>query len=183
MQKSRIDAAVVNDAAGDLSMDYSVPRPVSPQSRPAVSPEDFDPRLSQYTRIQGHLSRAPPFSDVGSARSPQQSGNLLGTRTRPGDCSTCRCSRTEIGPILHRLRLPRLRRARRDAGATDGSTSQSILKSDTGASTVRSFTYVVQPKDTLRELCVSNGGDSRYDNAVRAKIRQLNPNLKKPRAS
>jgi len=40
------------------------------------------------------------------------------------------------------------------------------------------FTYVVQPKDTLRELCVSMLG--RYDNAVRAKIRQLNPNLKNP---
>jgi phage tail protein X len=38
------------------------------------------------------------------------------------------------------------------------------------------FTYVVQPNDTLRALCLSVVG--RYDEAVQQEIRELNPNLK-----
>jgi nucleoid-associated protein YgaU len=41
-----------------------------------------------------------------------------------------------------------------------------------------SFTYVVQPKDTLRDLCVSTLG--RYDKVVLSKIRELNPDLRNP---
>lgn len=40
------------------------------------------------------------------------------------------------------------------------------------------FTYVVQPNDTLRDLCMSTIG--RYDNTVLAEIRKLNPELKDP---
>jgi nucleoid-associated protein YgaU len=38
------------------------------------------------------------------------------------------------------------------------------------------FVYVVQPKDTLRDLCVSILG--RYDKAVRSQIQELNPELR-----
>jgi type II secretory pathway predicted ATPase ExeA len=38
------------------------------------------------------------------------------------------------------------------------------------------FTYVVQPNDTLRALCLSLVG--RYDETVQKEIRRLNPNLK-----
>ena len=40
------------------------------------------------------------------------------------------------------------------------------------------FTYVIQPNDTLRDLCMSTVG--RYDNAVLAELRKLNPELKDP---
>ena len=40
------------------------------------------------------------------------------------------------------------------------------------------FAYVVQPHDTLRDLCMSTMG--RYDNTVLAEIRKLNPELKDP---
>jgi len=104
-------------------------------------------------------------------------GIYWGTRTRPAiaqpaDVGELKSANSSPAPASETAS------ARRDARAADGSTSQSIPKSDTGARAVRSFTYVVQPKDTLRELCVSMLG--RYDNAVRAEIRQLNPNLKNP---
>jgi general secretion pathway protein A len=41
-----------------------------------------------------------------------------------------------------------------------------------------SMTYVVQPSDTLRDLCMSVLG--RYDKEVLSEVRQLNPNLKNP---
>jgi len=44
--------------------------------------------------------------------------------------------------------------------------------------TANSFRYVVKPKDTLRDLCVSVLG--RYDKAVLAKIQELNPDLGNP---
>jgi hypothetical protein len=40
------------------------------------------------------------------------------------------------------------------------------------------FIYVVQPKDTLRDLCVSTLG--RYDKAVLSQIQKLNPELRDP---
>jgi general secretion pathway protein A len=40
------------------------------------------------------------------------------------------------------------------------------------------FTYVVQPKDTIHDLCVSTVG--RYDGGILAKVRALNPELTNP---
>jgi type II secretory pathway predicted ATPase ExeA len=40
------------------------------------------------------------------------------------------------------------------------------------------FTYVVQPNDTLRDLCMSTVG--RYDSAILAEIQRLNPELINP---
>jgi len=40
------------------------------------------------------------------------------------------------------------------------------------------FVYVVQPKDTLRDLCVSTLG--RYDEVVLSQIQKLNPELRNP---
>ena len=47
-----------------------------------------------------------------------------------------------------------------------------------GDSSIKSFAYVIQPKDTLRDLCMSMLG--RYDSAVLSEIRELNPHLKNP---
>jgi hypothetical protein len=40
------------------------------------------------------------------------------------------------------------------------------------------FAYVVQPKDTLRNLCVSTLGS--YDEVVLSQIQKLNPELRNP---
>ena len=179
MQKPRIDAAVVNDAAGDLSMDYSVPRPVSPQkqmTRGVTGGLRPSPQ-SVYGRIRDMFLGHRLFQTSVLLVALSSLGIYWGTRTRPAIAQPA-----DVRQLKSANSLPapasETASARRDARAADGSTSQSILKSDTGARAVRSFTYVVQPKDTLRELCVSMLG--RYDNAVRAEIRQLNPNLKNP---
>jgi len=177
MQRSRIDAAVVNDAAGDLSMDCSVPRPVSPQKEmPRAVTGGLRPsRPSVYGRVRDMFLGHRLFQTSVLLVALSSLGIYWGTRARPAiaqpaDVSELKSANSSPTPASETAS------ARRHAGAADGSTS--ILKSDTGASSVRTFTYVVQPKDTLRELCVSMLG--RYDNAVRAEIRQLNPNLKNP---
>jgi len=53
---------------------------------------------------------------------------------------------------------------------------KAALAGDSNENRSNYFTYVVQPKDTLRELCVSAVG--RYDRAVLSEIRKLNPDLK-----
>ena len=59
-----------------------------------------------------------------------------------------------------------------------GQASPEIRHAEAGESSIKSFTYVIQPKDTLRDLCMSMLG--RYDNAVLSEIRELNPDLKNP---
>lgn len=49
-------------------------------------------------------------------------------------------------------------------------------QSDAPQDSSKVFTYVVQPNDTLRALCLSLVG--RYDETVQKQIRKLNPSLK-----
>jgi hypothetical protein len=53
-----------------------------------------------------------------------------------------------------------------------------LLQTDARENSLSSLAYVVQPKDTLRELCVSILG--RYDEAVLSQIQKLNPELRNP---
>jgi len=53
-----------------------------------------------------------------------------------------------------------------------------LLQTDARENSVSFFAYVVQPKDTLRDLCVSTLG--RYDKVVLSQIQKLNPELRNP---
>jgi LysM domain len=64
------------------------------------------------------------------------------------------------------------------ANKSDAMHGQEILKVGRSQDLPASFTYVIQPNDTLRDLCMSTVG--RYDNAVIAQIRKLNPDLRDP---
>jgi hypothetical protein len=67
---------------------------------------------------------------------------------------------------------------RRVTGLATSSPPSAILQKVAGGSSAKFFTYVIQPKDTLRDLCVSMLG--RYDENVLSEIRELNPDLKDP---
>src|SRR6266478_3753248 len=60
------------------------------------------------------------------------------------------------------------------SGAQSPAPAQTELHTDSA----NSLTYVVQPNDTMRDLCMSIVG--RYDAVVLEKIRKLNPDLKNP---
>jgi len=53
-----------------------------------------------------------------------------------------------------------------------------LLQTGAHENSLSFFNYVVQPKDTLRDLCVSTLGH--YDKAVLSQIQTLNPELRNP---
>jgi len=53
-----------------------------------------------------------------------------------------------------------------------------LRQADARENLLSSYAYVVQPRDTLRDLCVSTLG--RYDEAVLSQIQKLNPELRNP---
>jgi len=53
-----------------------------------------------------------------------------------------------------------------------------LLQTGAHENSVSFFAYVVQPKDTLRNLCVSTLG--RYNKDVLSEIQKLNPELTNP---
>lgn len=62
--------------------------------------------------------------------------------------------------------------------ALSGAQSQAPAQTELHADSANSLTYVVQPNDTLRDLCLSIVGS--YDAVVLEKVRKLNPDLKNP---
>jgi LysM repeat protein len=68
--------------------------------------------------------------------------------------------------------------ARPHAASTQDLLAQAISKNSPARNSVESFAYVVQPQDTLRDLCVATLG--RYDSTAISEIRELNPGLKNP---
>jgi hypothetical protein len=104
-------------------------------------------------------------------------GIILGTRTRsatiqPAAVSDLKATNSE------RAQGPDLLSERPLTGSVTGQPSASNPQTSAGKSSIESFTYVIQPKDTLRDLCVSMLG--RYDRNVLSEIRELNPELKNP---
>jgi hypothetical protein len=68
--------------------------------------------------------------------------------------------------------------AQRVKDLTADQQSYELLQTDAPENSLSFFIYVVQSKDTLRDLCVSTLGH--YDKAVLSQIQQLNPELRNP---
>jgi len=102
-------------------------------------------------------------------------GILWGTRIRPA---------TAQPSLVHELnntssasdRGSELSSERRSANASASLPSPVVPQTRAGENSIRTFTYVIQPTDTLQDLCMSTLG--RYDSKVLSQIRELNPGLK-----
>jgi hypothetical protein len=66
--------------------------------------------------------------------------------------------------------------AQRATDATADQQPHELPQAVAHENSLSSFIYVVQPKDTLRDLCVSTLG--RYDKSVLSQIQKLNPELR-----
>jgi type II secretory pathway predicted ATPase ExeA len=173
---TQIDAAAVKDAAGDLSIDSPVPKPMVPRQQAAPgATRDLRPSLeSIYSRIRNNFLGRRLFQASALFLALSGLGIYLGARTRPatvppsavhGLNSTSSAAVPGAEPSSERSAT----------GPTDGLPSHGMPQTG-DANSIRSFKYVVQPNDTLRDLCVSMLG--RYDSVVLSEIRQLNPDLK-----
>jgi general secretion pathway protein A len=172
----QIDAAVVKDAAGDLSMDSPVPKPMVPRQQAAPgATRGLRPSLgSIYSRIRDNFLGRRLFQASALFLLLSGLGIYLGARTRPA---------TVPPSAVHGLNsassaaVPGVEPSseRSATGPSDNLPSHATTETGAGNS-IRSFKYVIQPNDTLRDLCVSMLG--RYDSVVLSEIRQLNPDLK-----
>lgn len=182
MRSRQIGPEIVREAAGDLSMDS---RPAKPQAKSAraVNP----PQQRQVAHSQAPL--ATSLSSWMKSLLPHQRvlqtsflallllslAIYLGTRAGAGTFQKehpNEVSSTYVPPSAgqkHTSEDP-------VTTAYDESQPTDSRQSDGPQDSSKVFTYVVQPNDTLRALCLSLVG--RYDETVQKQIRKLNPNLK-----
>lgn len=187
MRSRQIGAEIVREAAGDLSMDS---RPAS--SRPA-KPQTSSARVAnpQQQRQVAHspaLSAASLSSWMKSLLSHQrvlQTSFLallllslaiyLGTRAGAGAFQKDHPNEVSSTYVPSGAGQKNASEAPVTT-AYDGLQSTDSRQPDAQQDSSKVFTYVVQPNDTLRALCLSLVG--RYDETVQKQIRKLNPSLK-----
>jgi general secretion pathway protein A len=179
MQKAEIDAGVVKEATEELSLGPSVPKGMSPKPQAArIATTNLRSSVEAgFNWIQRSLFGRRLISMGLLVLAIGSLGILMGKRTRS---ATLQLS---VSSGLHstsaaRSQGPEPREEQRLAGPVTGQVSAETHQVAAGDSSIKSFAYVIQPKDTLRDLCMSMLG--RYDSAVLSEIRELNPHLKNP---
>ena len=179
MRCEQINSEIVRAASVDLALDSGVPKPQIPQPRTTqrVAAELLTSWQSLYSWIRDNLIRRRLFqasalslllasvaiyigarSGVGAVR-PSGAKHL-----NPASAIAAADSESASGPPV--------------TGPSGELPAHQSTQAGTQENSVDSFTYVVQPNDTLRDLCLSTIG--RYDSIVLSEIRKLNPDLKNP---
>jgi type II secretory pathway predicted ATPase ExeA len=180
MQQRQIDAGAVREAAQDLSMDLRPPKAKAPQPQeaPGVT-QGLRPSLqSFYCRVKDNFLGRRLFQTLGVFLAIGSLGIFLGARTRSATVKHSAAHDDLKSTSSAWAQGSESPSEQRVSGPPDGLPSPLIPQTGAGQSSISSFTYVIQPKDTLRDLCVSMLG--RYDQSVLSEIRELNPDLKNP---
>jgi general secretion pathway protein A len=177
MRQRQIDAGVVKEAAGDLSMDFQVSRSVVSQ-QPEVRAVTGDAHLSLkslYVRMRDSFLGRRLFQTSLLFLAISSLGIFWGTRTRSATIQPSAAYEPKAASPAVTQRSGSASE-RGVTGLASGLSSPAIARTGGGGSSADFFTYVIQPKDTLRDLCVSLVG--RYDENVLSEIRELNPDFK-----
>jgi type II secretory pathway predicted ATPase ExeA len=173
-QQSQIDSELVKEAARDLAMEIPVPQ-LGTAEGPTLArhAQGLRPLLeSSYRWIRDNLIRRRLFQASAIALMFCGMAIYVGAHSGSGTIRqqgakhrNPESTATAAGHGLLGVR-------------TDAAPAQAISQNNPARKPVSSFAYVVQPNDTLRDLCVSTVG--RYDSAILSEIRELNPGLKNP---
>jgi general secretion pathway protein A len=178
-QQSQIDSELVTEAARDLAMDIHVHKLGTAQTQTLTGSARVLRRLlqSSYRLIKDSSIRRRLFQTSAIAlmlcgvgiyvAAHSGSGTLRQQGSKHSNSESTARAADSIVPA-----------ARNEATRAQDSPPQTISENNPARNPISSFAYVVQPNDTLRDLCVSTVG--RYDGTVVSKIRELNPNLKNP---
>jgi type II secretory pathway predicted ATPase ExeA len=179
MQRRQVDAEVAREASEELAMSFSKPKPNEPREAAARTiTAGFRSSLeSGYKRIRGNFLGRRLLSAAAVLLAMGGLGVILATRTHSASVQSAAASDLKATNPA-KAQGPELPSERRLAGSSTGQASPDAPHKGAGKSSIPSFVYVVQPKDTLRDLCTSMLG--RYDSSVLAEIRELNPELKHP---
>ncbi|PYU70279.1 MAG: hypothetical protein DMG49_11725 [Acidobacteria bacterium] len=173
----KIEAKVVEETLHDLSLESLVQKPKMAPA-PAIGPSLRHAARIYYSWMQVHLFGRRAFLAAVVAALLACLAIYVGARsgastTHPSSQAIPRNSSSAEGtPSLESQSAETIPAAY--SGAQPQAPAQTELHADSGSS----LTYVVQPNDTLRDLCQSIVG--RYDAVVLEKVRKLNPDLKNP---
>jgi general secretion pathway protein A len=184
MRSRQIDLPIVREAASDLSLDHPASKPqargqqpVKPQAQRSVAPERARSSAPVVSWVKERLSRQRVFQTSILALLLLSLAIYLGTRAGEGTFQTVRAS--DPSSAAARAQVSSALKRPADASVTNASEEAKTADPQQAGGPQDSsnvFTYVVQPNDTIRALCLSLVG--RYDEAVQKEIRRLNPNLK-----
>jgi len=171
----KIEAQVVEEALHDLSLESLIQKP---KAAPTVAPALRDVAGTYISWMKTHLFGRRAYLTAAVAALLACLAIYVGARS--GASTTHSSSQAihlnsaspEVAPSSES------QSARTVPDAFSGAQSQAPAQTEPHADSANSLTYVVQPNDTLRDLCLSIVG--RYDGAVLEKIRKLNPDLKNP---
>src|SRR6266446_3015364 len=173
-QRRQITAEVVREAAADLSLETQAPRATLPQQQtpPRVAPGLRLSLQSFYSWITDNLFRRRVFQM--SVLSVVCGSFLIyfGVRSVAGTFrpSAAVYQDTQTTPAITGSES---RPAQRVIDPTADQQPHELQQTDAHENSLSFFIYVVQPKDTLRDLCVSTLG--RYNKVVLSQIQKLNP--------
>ncbi len=181
-RQKQINSEVIRQAALDLALVPHAPTPpVLPrQTAPRAAPSLRQSLQSFYAWITDNLFRLFGRRDFQmSVLSLVCSGFLVyfGVRSVAGTSrpSAAVYQDTQTTPAITGSE-PRPPQGVKDLTADQQ--PHELLQTGAQENSLSFFNYVVQPKDTLRDLCVSTLGH--YDKAVLSQIQMLNPELRNP---
>lgn len=167
-RRQQISSEVVTEAAADLALEFSSQRAPVQQALPMAEGQRRVRSSSDSlaSKIKGFYVR----------RLAQISALLLlfsGVAVLVGAHTY---KRNSAAPIPAAVKANEPNNTVGNSNAANSSSPSLAGEKDRGRDAIDSFTYVVQPNDTIRELSESTFG--RYDDNIRAEVRRLNPGLK-----
>ncbi len=171
----KIEAKVVEEALHDLSLESLVQKT---KMAPTVAPSLNNVARTYYSWMKAHLFGRKAYLNAVLAALLACLGIYVGARSgastthSSSQVTHLSSSSTEGTPSSEP------QSARTIPAAFSGVQPQAPEQTEPHADSASSLTYVVQPNDTLRDLCLSIVG--RYDAVVLEKVRKLNPDLKNP---
>lgn len=185
MRSRQIGPEIVREAAGDLSLDDRNSRPAKPQptnARVSSSPSQRQasrgpaPSFTSFSSwIKGFFSHQKVLQTSLLALLLLSVAIYLGTRAGAGTFQNEPPNEVSSPYVPSEAGQKHASEAPVTT-AYDETQPKDSRQADRRQDSMSVFTYVVQPNDTLRALCMSLVG--RYDETVQREIRKLNPNLK-----
>ena len=177
MQQKQITSEVVRQAALDLSLETHAPKIPAPhqQTAPKVSSSLRQSLQSFCAWIMDNLFRRRVLQMSVLSLVCGSFVIYLGVRSVAGTFRPPAAVYQDT-QTTSAVSVPESQPAQRVTDPTANQQPHELPQAIGRENSSSFFVYVVQPKDTLRDLCVSTLG--RYDKAVRSQIQELNPELK-----
>ena len=179
MQQKQITSQVVRQAALDLSLEADGPKTPVPhqQVAPRVTPGLRPPLQSFYSWVTEKLFRQRVLQTLVLSFVCGTFVIYFGVRSMAG---TFRAPAAVYQDTRNTSAVTGAgsQPAQRVIEPTADGQPHELPQTVAHDNSLSSFIYVVRPKDTLRDLCVSTLG--RYDKAVLSQVQKLNPELRDP---